>query len=104
MPQNDQQAVAWYRGQPSGDSPRRRRNWSGCTSRGGVGRRMISGDERFLADLQRKALARHEVTITSPPVSFGRILQAVARVTGHSPRSVGTSRPAAGSGGGACFP
>lgn len=43
------------------------------------------GDERFLADLQRKATARHEVMVKMPPVSFDQVLQAVARVTSFSP-------------------
>jgi putative transposase len=43
------------------------------------------GDERFLAEIQEKAKAKHEVTVKGPRVHFTRILQAMATVTGHSP-------------------
>ena len=43
------------------------------------------GDERFLSELQEKAEQKHEVRVTGRTVSFARILQAVATVTGHSP-------------------
>lgn len=42
------------------------------------------GDTRFLAALQHKADAKHEVVVKGPKVSFSRLLPAVAEATGHS--------------------
>ncbi len=42
------------------------------------------GDQRFLAALQRKTDAKHEVTVKGPKVTFPRLLHAVAEATGHS--------------------
>ena len=46
------------------------------------------GDERFLADLQRKAERKHEVQVTGRKINFARVLQAVATVTGYSPNDL----------------
>ncbi|MBA3612750.1 MAG: hypothetical protein H0W49_07510 [Nitrospirales bacterium] len=43
------------------------------------------GNERFLAQIQEKAEAKHEVTVKGPRIHFSLLLQAVATVTGHSP-------------------
>jgi REP element-mobilizing transposase RayT len=42
------------------------------------------GDARFLATLHHKTVAKHEVAVKGPKVSFTRLLCAVAEATGHS--------------------
>lgn len=44
----------------------------------------LLGGPQFLATLQHKTVAKHEVAVKGPKVSFTRLLRAVAEATGHS--------------------